>query len=128
MELLIKALVIGIASTLLALAIRQTVPGVSLSLGLAASALILLLVMAALDPLLQFLREVIALCDVSGVYTGPILKCMAISILCTAGASLCRDAGQASAAAGIELAGVAGALYAALPLLNTFLHMIGEML
>ena len=53
---------------------------------------------------------------------------MAISILTMIGANLCKDAGQGSTASSIEIAGVVAALYAALPLLNTFLKMIGELI
>ena len=44
------------------------------------------------------------------------------------GESLCKDAGQAAGACAVQLVGVAAALYAALPLMRTFLTMIGECL
>ena len=81
-----------------------------------------------LEPLAEFFRDAIALSDLSGVYTGPLLKCMTISILTMIGESLCRDAGQAAGAGAVQLVGVAAALYAALPLLRTFLTMIGACL
>ena len=108
--------------------VYKSVPGISFVLSLAAAVLTLLIAMAFLEPLIDFLRETIALCGVSGVYTGPLLKCMAISILTMIGANLCKDAGQGSTASSIEIAGVVAALYAALPLLNTFLKMIGELI
>lgn len=128
MELLTKALLAGIAAALLAVTISRAAPGVSLALSLAASVLVLLLALAFLEPVLDFLREAVALCGVAGVYTGPLLKCMAISVLTTVGAGLCRDAGQAASASSLEIAGVVAALYAALPLLTAFLDMIGELL
>ncbi len=51
-----------------------------------------------------------------------------ISILTMIGESLCKDAGQAAGACAVQLVGVAAALYAALPLMRTFLTMIGECL
>lgn len=128
MELLLKALLIGVTAAILAATLYKTVPGISFALSLAAAVLTLLIALAFLEPLIDFLRETIALCGVSGVYTGPLLKCMAISILTMIGANLCKDAGQSSTSASIELAGVVAALYAALPLLNTFLKMIGELI
>lgn len=53
---------------------------------------------------------------------------MTISILTMIGESLCKDAGQAAGACAVQLVGVAAALYAALPLMRTFLNMIGECL
>ena len=57
-----------------------------------------------------------------------IAECMTISILTMIGESLCKDAGQAAGACAVQLVGVAAALYAALPLMRTFLTMIGECL
>ena len=81
-----------------------------------------------LEPLAAFFRDAIAVSKLSGVYTGPLLKCMSISILTMIGESLCKDAGQAAGACAVQLVGVAAALYAALPLMRTFLTMIGECL
>lgn len=128
MELLFKVLLIGVTASILAVTVYKSVPGISFVLSLAAAVLTLLIAMAFLEPLIDFLRETFALCGVSGVYTGPLLKCMAISILTMIGANLCKDAGQGSTASSIEIAGVVAALYAALPLLNTFLKMIGELI
>ena len=49
-------------------------------------------------------------------------------ILTVIGEGLCKDAGQAAGAGAVQLVGVAAALYAALPLLRTFLTMIGACL
>ena len=90
--------------------------------------LALLLCIGLLEPLAAFFRDAIALSGLSGVYTGPLLKCMTISILTMIGESLCKDAGQTAGACAVQLVGVAAALYAALPLMRTFLTMIGECL
>ncbi len=97
-------------------------------LSAAAALLALFLCIGLLEPLAAFFRNAIALSGLSGVYTGPLLKCMTISILTMIGESLCKDAGQAAGACAVQLVGVAAALYAALPLMRTFLTMIGECL
>ena len=93
-----------------------------------AALLALFLCIGLLEPLAAFFRDAIAVSGLSGVYTGPLLKCMTISILTMIGESLCKDAGQAAGACAVQLVGVAAALYAALPLMRTFLTMIGECL
>ena len=103
-------------------------PGISFLLSAAAALLALFLCVGLLGPLADFFRDAIALSDLSGGYTGPLLKCMTISILTMIGESLCKDAGQAAGAGAVQLVGVAAALYAALPLLRTFLTMIGACL
>lgn len=101
----------------------------SLLLSIAAALLALLLCIGLLEPLAAFFPRAdprSAACP--AVYTGPLLKCMTISILTMIGESLCKDAGQAAGACAVQLVGVAAALYAALPLMRTFLTMIGECL
>ena len=109
MEPVFQAIIIVVIAAAAAATVYKTVPGMSLLLSIAAALLALLLCL-------------------SGVYTGPLLKCMTISILTMIGESLCKDAGQAAGACAVQLVGVAAALYAALPLMRTFLTMIGECL
>ena len=118
MELVFQAIIIVVIAAAAAATVYKTVPGISLLLSIA----------AALLPLAAFFRDAIALSGLSGVYTGPLLKCMTISILTMIGESLCKDTGQAAGACAVQLVGVAAALYAALPLMRTFLTMIGECL
>lgn len=125
MELVFQAIIIVVIAAVAAATVYKTVPGMSLLLSIAAA---LLLCIGLLEPLAAFFRDAIALSGLSGVYTGPLLKCMTISILTMIGESLCKDAGQAAGACAVQLVGVAAALYAALPLMRTFLTMIGECL
>ena len=119
MELVFQAIIIVVIAAAAAATVYKTVPGMALLLSIAA---------ALLEPLAAFFRDAIALSGLSGVYTGPLLKCMTISILTMIGESLCKDAGQTAGACAVQLVGVAAALYAALPLMRTFLTMIGECL
>ena len=125
MEPVFQAIIIVVIAAAAAATVYKTVPGMSLLLSIAAALLALFLCIGLLEP---FFRDAIAVSGLSGVYTGPLLKCMTISILTMIGESLCKDAGQAAGACAVQLVGVAAALYAALPLMRTFLTMIGECL
>ena len=124
MEPVFQAIIIVVIAAAAAATVYKTVPGMALLLSIVA----LLLCIGLLEPLAAFFRDAIALGGLSGVYTGPLLKCMTISILTMIGESLCKDAGQTAGACAVQLVGVAAALYAALPLMRTFLTMIGECL
>ena len=126
MEAVFRAMLIVVVAAAAAATVYKTVPGISFLLSAAAALLELFLCVGLLGPLADFFRDAIALSDLSGVYTGPLLKCMTISILTMIGESLCKDA--AAGASAVQLVGVAAALYAALPLLRTFLTMIGACL
>lgn len=128
MEPVFQAIIIVIIAATAAATVYKTVPGMSLLLSMAAALLALFLCIGLLEPLAAFFHDAIAVSKLSGVYTGPLLKCMTISILTMIGESLCKDAGQTAGACAVQLVGVAAALYAALPLMRTFLTMIGECL
>ena len=118
MEPVFQAIIIVVIAAAAAATVYKTVPGMSLLLSMAAALLALFLCIGLLEPLAAFFRDAIAVSKLSGVYTGPLLKCMTISILTMIGESLCKDAGQAAGACAVQLVGVAAALYAALPLLD----------
>ena len=105
MELVFQAIIIVVIAAAAAATVYKTVPGMSLLLSIAAALLALLLCIGLLEPLAAFFRDAIALSGLSGV-----------------------DAGQTAGACAVQLVGVAAALYAALPLMRTFLTMIGECL
>ena len=107
MEAVFRAMLIVVVAGAAAATVYKTVPGISFLLSAAAALLALFLCVGLL---------------------GPLLKCMTISILTVIGEGLCKDAGQAAGAGAVQLVGVAAALYAALPLLRTFLTMIGACL
>ncbi len=109
MEPVFQAIIIVVIAAAAAATVYKTVPGMSLLLSIAAALLALLLCIGLLEPLAAFFRDAIALSGLSGVYTGPLLKCMTISILTMIGESLCKDAGQAAGAyAGLQLRGRGG--------------------
>ena len=90
--------------------------------------LVAVLVFRVLSPIYSFLRETATLLGTSGMYVTPILKASLIGVLTCIGSALCKDAGQTALAVSLEMLGVVAAVYTALPLLELFVHTIGEML
>ena len=111
MEAVFRAMLIVVVAAAAAATVYKTVPGISFLLSAAAALLALFLCVGLLEPLADFFRDAIALSDLSGVYTGPLLKCMTISILTMIGEGLCRDAGQAAGASAVQLVGAAAAAH-----------------
>lgn len=117
-----------VTAGILAIVLERDVPGLSLMLGLSATVMVLLLTAAVLDPIMDFLTQLIEVCELSGVYTKPILKCLAIALITKFGASLCKDAKQGGAAAALEFSGAAAAVWTCLPLMQAFLSMLEDLL
>lgn len=90
MEPVFQAIIIVVIAAAAAATIYKTVPGMSLLLSIAAALLALFLCIGLLEPLAAFFRDAITLSGLSGVYTGPLLKCMTISILTMIGRASAR--------------------------------------
>ena len=90
MEAVFRAMLIVVVAAAAAATVYKTVPGISFLLSAAAALLALFLCVGLLGPLADFFRDAIALSDLSGVYTGPLLKCMTISILTVIGEGCAR--------------------------------------
>lgn len=128
MEWIFRAIIICLAAALFAAAMDRAEPAFSLLLGVSAAAAVLLLSGNLLEPLLQFLDKLKTACGVSGVYTQPLIRCMAVSLMTRMGAALCKDAKQNGSAAALEFLGTAAAIWTCLPLLEAFLSMLQEVL
>lgn len=128
MELLIRILAVSIPAALLAAALRKDSPVMAALLALAAACVMIFSCLEALTEITEFLRDVAAAAGVSGTVLSVLMKAVGIAILSRLGADLCRDAGLSSAASAAELAGSAGALYAALPIMRAVFRLIGELI
>lgn len=127
MELIIKAVVIGILGVILALIIFKTNPEYSTVLIIAVCIVIIGLSMKAFASI----KDVIELIEIesgfSSAYIAPILKCVGIGIAARMGSDICKDSKQEAVASSIEICGAVCALYVSLPLIKTLLRMIGEL-
>ncbi len=128
MELLCKIVAISIPAALLASAIKKDSPAMASLIALAAAAVMIYSCVSAMAEVTGFLREVAEAAGVSSAVLGVLLKAVGIAVLSRLGADLCRDAGLTSAADAAELAGSAGALYAALPIMRAVFRIIGELM
>ncbi len=125
LSLLLRAAVIGAVAALAGLVVRRTNPEMSLMLGVAAAGAILALTAAAAPALEETVRLVREFTGLDQTAAATVLKCVAAGILARLAADLCRDAGQSGVASAVELCGAAAALLMAMPLVNTFLTMLG---
>lgn len=128
MEWLFKAIIICLAGALFSTLLDRFEPAFSLLLGILATATVILLSGSVLEPILRFMDELNNVCGLSGVYTQPLIKCLAVSLMTRLGTSLCRDAKQNGPAAALEFLGTAAAIWTCLPLMEAFISMLQEAL
>lgn len=127
MELIFKAVIVGLTGAVLTLLIKRTNPEISLLLTFAVCILIGTLALRAAKSVIEILELARSGGALSSAYTTPVLKCVGIGICAKLGGDLCRDAGQTAVASSIELCAAGCALYVSLPLIKTLLRLMGEL-
>lgn len=127
MDIIIKAVVIGVTGAVLSLIIKKTNPEISTVLTLAVCMVIVGISMKVFSSVVEVLELVELDSGFSSAYTAPILKCVGIGITARLGSDLCKDSGQEAVASSVEICGAVCALYVSLPLIKTMLRMIGEL-
>lgn len=127
MELIIKAVVIGVTGTVMTLIIKKTNPELSTLLTLTVCMVIVGMSMKIFSSITEVLNLVELESGFSSAYTAPILKCVGIGITARMGSDICKDSKQEAVASAVEICGAVCALYVSLPLIKTMLRMIGEL-
>lgn len=128
MEVLIRIAAAALLGALISLLLKRRNPELSVPLGALICAFALYAAAGLIRPVLELLRETVALSGLGTAYFLPVLKCVGIGVLCRAGADLCRDAGQSALAGAVETGGAAAALFVALPLLQSLLDLLRGLL
>jgi len=128
MDLILRAVVLGLVGAVLCLVIQKKSPEVGLVLALAVALLMVGLGLELLSAILDFADLLQSAAGLSPALLGPVLKTVGIGILTRLAADICKDAGQSAIAQAVELTGTIAALYIALPLMQTVFQMIGGLL
>ena len=128
MDLVLRAVILGVVGSVLGLVLRKNSPEIGLVLAIAAALLIVGLGIEFLATLLDFVELLTETAGLSPTLIAPVLKTVGIGILTRLAVDICKDAGQGAIASSVELAGTVAALYIALPLIQTVFQMIGGLL
>ena len=124
MELMWKCAALGVSASLLGLAVRREREEQALLLGLAAAAMIFAAAIGSLQGTEELLRRAGERSGLSPALTLPVVKSLGLALLGRFAAQLCRDAGQAAAAAAVELASTCAILCVSLPLLQSLIELV----
>ena len=125
---MIQAAALCVTGAILAVVIKKGSPEGALALTLAAAVAVLLFVSGLLEELLQFLTELGRQSGVARSLFVPLYKTIGIALVVKVGGDLCRDAGESALASVVETAGSVCALLVALPLLQSVLTLLMELM
>jgi stage III sporulation protein AD len=128
MEQVIQVAGICVVGALLAVLLKRTNPELALLLTVGAAAVIFLSLAGTAKELLKFLQTLSRQSGVSDRLLTPLYKTLGIALVVKTGGDLCRDAGENAMASVLETAGTLSALLVSLPLLQTVLSMLMELM
>lgn len=128
MDVAVKVAAMGLCSALMALLLRKSNPELALCLGLAGGAVVLLCAFELMSELTDTLRAARELTGLPEKVFSPLLKCVAVGIICSLAGEACRDAGSSQLASAVDLAGAVAALFCALPLVTSLLETVEGLL
>ncbi len=121
---IIQIVGLGIMVTLLAVTIRQHKPEIALFLSLAAGLMLFMLVLGKIGAVIDLFKDLSRQANLNIAYLGIILKVVAIAYIADFGAQICRDAGEGTLAAKIELAAKVLVLVLAIPIVIAVLQAL----
>lgn len=120
----LKITAVAVAAAVCAVVVKKNAREVGLLLSLTAGALLLSMVLGAVESVRALMDELGKAAGLSPAVLTPVIKTVGIAILTRIAAEVCRDAGESGIAAFVETAGAALALAVALPLLRAVLDTI----
>jgi stage III sporulation protein AD len=112
-----------LCAAMLAALLRVQRPELAMGLGLAAAALVSIMLLRQLSPFLSALRRMLAMTTISTENFGVVLKAAGVCLMAQLTADTCRDAGESALAAKAELVGRVLMLLMALPLFEELLTL-----
>lgn len=114
----------GLTAAILLIVVRKERPELAILLSLAASALILAGLLKNITQILTVFETLAAKAQINSGYLKMVVKIVGLAYLAGFGAQICKDAGENSMAAKIELAGKIFILSLGLPIMLGLLEMI----
>ena len=128
MDVTLQTAAVCVLAAILALVLKKDSPQTALLLTIAAATAAFLFLVAQLDELLRFLREMSELGGIRQEWIGPLYKTIGIALVVKIGGNLCRDAGESALSSVIEISGTICALLVSLPILRMVLATLMELM
>ena len=127
MELIFRATAAALCAAIIIMLIRKHNPELTTVLSICSVTVILISALTFVSEIKELVRNAAGFSGISEIYISAVLKCLAVSVVTKLGADLCRDANQAALASAVEFSGTVCAVTIVLPLINSMLELVGEM-
>jgi len=115
---------LGIVSAVIIIVLRAQKPEIAVQISIITGIVIFMLVASKLSSVLDMLQSFSDKARMDTVYFTTVLKIIGIAYIAEFGAEVCKDAGEASIASKIELAGKVIIVVLAVPIITSLLELI----
>ncbi len=123
-----KAAAAILLTVILALAVGKQEKDISVLLSMAVCCLAGVVAISYLEPVVDLMRELGELGEVSGNTLGILMKAVGIALVSEIAGMLCSDAGNGSLGKMLQMLGSAAILYLSIPIFRGLLTLIQEIL
>ena len=125
---LFKAAILWICAVIIALGFKSVKGEYSSLISLAAGGIIFSFILVKMDSMIQVIRQIGSYISINEQYIGILIRVIGISYICEFSSALCKDAGYASIASQIEMAGKLTILVMSMPIILALLDTVGSFL
>ena len=113
----------GVIACVLIVTVRQHRPEMAVLLAVASGVLILGMILIGFAPVISSVSGMVEKTGVNGTYIMVVIKAIGISLIAQLAADICRDAGEQSIAAKVEMGGKLGIVAITMPLFGDLLQL-----
>lgn len=125
---MVKIALFGIIASILTLKIKSIRPEYGLVIGLVSSLFLAIYALDEMGQIIDLFDTIESYSGIPGTYIQILLKLVGISFLCEFAANVCKDAGQATMAKQVEMAGKLSILVVSLPILESLLTTLERLM
>lgn len=128
METVMKCAGLAVAGAVLSLVVRKQSGEFAVLVTLAALLMISVLALELMKPVLTFAQSLESQAQLGSELLSPVLKTLAIGFITETGKNICEDAGEKALGGALQFAGGVAAFYVMLPLLQSVLDLLENLL
>ena len=128
MDVAVKISALAVCAALCALLLKKSNAELALCLALAAGAVLLIFALELVGSIAGAAQRAREMSGLSSAVFSPVLKCVAVGIICSLAGEACRDSGSSLLANAADIAGAVCALFCALPLMTALLDTVEALL
>lgn len=119
---------VGLIATILIIVIKAQKPELAVQLSIITGVVIFMMVVGKFTAILEVLSDLSRKANIDNMYMSTLLKIMGVAYIAEFGAEICKDAGESSIAAKIELAGKVMVMFLAVPIITSLLNLIVKLM